>query len=151
MTTPVLSRRALLATLGAGAVAGAALRPRAAKADPAAARAKVEEILGGTPLQEGRVVLDLPDVADNGATVPMTVRVESPMTPDEHVKAIHVVADQNPLPKVATFNLTPRCGKAEVGLRIRLAKTQNVQAIAIMSDGSAFGAKRKVKVTVGGC
>ncbi len=147
----VLSRRALLATLGAGAVAGLAVRPRIGHADPAGVRARLDEILGGASLQDGKVEIDLPEVADNGATVPMTVRVDSPMTADNYVKAVHVLADGNPFPTVAAFNFSPRCGKAEAGLRIRLAKTQTVHAVAIMSDGSAHGARRQVKVTVGGC
>ena len=90
-------------------------------------------------------------IAENGNAVPVTVTVDSPMTDKDYVEAIHVVADGNPNPGVASFTLTPLAGKAEVQLRVRMASTQKVIALAEMSDGSLWTLAREVKVTIGGC
>ena len=83
--------------------------------------------------------------------MPLTVEVESPMTEDDYVKAVHLFADGNPVPTVAKMNFTPRSGEAVASTRIRLAKTQKIHAVAEMSDGSFFTAAQEVKVTIGGC
>ena len=109
------------------------------------------DILGGSTAEEGRISLDLPEIAENGNTVPLTVEVDSPMTEDDYVKAVHLFADGNPVPTVASMNFTPRSGEAVASTRIRLAQTQKIHAIAEMSDGSFFTAAQEVKVTIGGC
>ena len=111
----------------------------------------VRKIVGEAKPSEGKFALELPEIAENGNTVPFTVSVESPMTEKDHVKAIHVVATANPQPGVATFRLTPLSGKAAVSSRLRLARTQDVIGIAELSDGRFLMAKRPVKVTIGGC
>ena len=95
--------------------------------------------------------LDLPEIAENGNTVPMTISVESPMTEESYVTDVLVVADGNPRGGVVTFHFSPASGSAEVNTRIRLAETQNVIAVAKMNDGSVFTASKQVKVTIGGC
>jgi sulfur-oxidizing protein SoxY len=100
---------------------------------------------------EGKVKLDLPEIAENGNTVPMTVTVESPMTEASHVTDVLVLADGNPNAGVATFHFTPASGVAEANTRIRLATTQNIIAVAKMNDGSFVTASKQVKVTIGGC
>ncbi|HYD64135.1 thiosulfate oxidation carrier protein SoxY [Azospirillum sp.] len=147
---PRASRRAVLRAAGALA-AGAGLLPGPAAATPEATRKLITDLAGGAALKEGRIKLDLPQVADNGATVPVSVKVDSPMTAQDHVRALYVLAEHNPIPETAIFRFTPACGEAEVSLRMRLAKTQTVYALAQMSDGSAYLAKGEVKVTVGGC
>jgi sulfur-oxidizing protein SoxY len=97
------------------------------------------------------VKLDLPEIAENGNAVPMTVTVESPMTKDNYVSDVLVVAEANPRGGVVTFHFTPASGVAEANTRIRLAETQNVVAVAKMSDGSFFVDSKQVKVTIGGC
>jgi sulfur-oxidizing protein SoxY len=92
-----------------------------------------------------------PEIAENGNAVPVTVSVESPMTDKDHVKAVHVVADGNPNPGVASFFFTPAAGKCEVQFRVRMAQTQKIVVVAEMSDGSLWSAAREVKVTIGGC
>jgi sulfur-oxidizing protein SoxY len=111
----------------------------------------VRKIVGEAKPSEGKFALELPEIAENGNTVPFTVSVESPMTEKDHVKTIHVIATANPQPGVATFRLTPLSGKAAVSSRMRLARTQDVIAIAELSDGRFLMAKRPVKVTIGGC
>jgi sulfur-oxidizing protein SoxY len=114
-------------------------------------QALIDKFTGGKTPAAGKVMLDLPEIAENGNTVPMTVSVESPMTEQSFVSEVLVVADGNPRPAVVTFHFTPASGVAEANTRIRLAKTQNVIAIAKMNDGTVFMAKRQVKVTIGGC
>jgi sulfur-oxidizing protein SoxY len=137
-------------SIGGCAIAAAALGIR-----PAFAANNQQELIdkftGGKSVTEGRVSLDLPQIAENGNTVPLSVAVESPMTKDDYVKRVLVVADANPRADVATFNFTPSSGVAEASTRMRLSKTQNVTAIAEMSNGSFYSVKRLVKVTIGGC
>jgi sulfur-oxidizing protein SoxY len=111
----------------------------------------VKKIVGETKPVDGRVTLDMPEIAENGNTVPFAVSVESPMTEKDYVKAIHVISTGNPQPGVATFRLTPQSGKAAVASRMRLARTQDVIALAELSDGKFLRAKRSVRVTIGGC
>jgi len=145
----ILNRRQAL-TIGAGALSAAALG-----SSPALAKNDSEEVIkkftGGKTPAQGRVKLDLPEIAENGNTVPMTVTVESPMTAQSHVTDVLIVADGNPRAGVATFHFSPASGVAEANTRIRLASTQNVIAVAKMNDGSFFTTSKEVKVTIGGC
>jgi sulfur-oxidizing protein SoxY len=111
----------------------------------------VKKILGDAKAAEGKVTMDLPEIAENGNTVPFTISVDSPMTEKDYVKAVHVIATGNPQPGVATFRFTPQSGKAAAASRMRLAKTQDVIALAELSDGKFLQVKRSVKVTIGGC
>lgn len=140
-------------TLALGAMAGAAavLSPSFVFAKPEDAQALIEKFTGGKKPAEGKVTLDLPEIAENGNTVPLSVKVESPMTKDNYVKRVLIAADGNPRPEVVTLNFSPMSGSAEASTRMRLAKTQNIIAVAEMSDGSYTMAKREVKVTIGGC
>lgn len=143
------SRRQVLAITVGALAAGVLARPaRAAKND---ALDLINKFTGGKQPAQGKVKLDLPEIAENGNAVPMTVSVESPMTADNYVMDVLVVADGNPRGGVATFHFTPDSGVAEANLRIRLAETQNVIAVAKMSDGSLFTSQKQVKVTIGGC
>jgi sulfur-oxidizing protein SoxY len=146
-----ISRRQAL-TIAAGAVTAGALAgmPGAALAANDA-QDLIKKFTGGKAPAKARVKLDLPEIAENGNAVPMTVSVESPMTKDNYVSDVLVVAEANPRGGVATFHFTPASGVAEANTRIRLAETQNVVAIAKMSDGSLFMDTKQVKVTIGGC
>ncbi len=145
----MFSRRQAL-VIGAGAAAGAAfvLRPAAAAND---STDLINKFTGGKTPVAGRVKLDLPEIAENGNTVPMTVSVESPMTDQSYVTDVLIIADGNPRSGVATFHFTPAGGVAEANTRIRLAQTQNVVAVAKMNDGTFFTTSKQVKVTIGGC
>ena len=145
-----LNRRQAL-TIGVGAAAawsGVSLPALAAKND---SEDLIKKFTGGKAAAEGRIRLDLPEIAENGNTVPMTVAVESPMTEQAHVRDVLIVADGNPRGGIATFHFSPASGVAEANVRIRLAESQNVIAVARMSDGSLFTASKAVKVTIGGC
>ena len=106
---------------------------------------------GRRPEPSDRVRLTLPRTFKRGEAVPLTVEVESPMTAADYVKDIHLLADANPLPEIASFHFTPRSGKARVVTRVRLAKSQDVVAIAEMADGSALMTKAAVEVETDGC
>jgi sulfur-oxidizing protein SoxY len=146
-------RRSLLVAIGAGglAVVGMTLVPRAVLADAASMKQAMKERVGDAVPKAGRINLELPQIAENGNTVPIAIEVDSPMSEQDYVKAVHVFAEQNPMPNVATFRFTPRSGRARAATRMRLLKTQNVVALAEMSDGSVYLASTEVKVTIGGC
>jgi sulfur-oxidizing protein SoxY len=145
-----INRRQAFA-LGGGFVM-LALMPMAADAEVSNDAAKwIEKFTGGKQPAKGKIALDLPEIAENGNTVPLSLTVESPMTAESYVKDVMILADGNPNAGVATLTFTPLSGRAEASVRIRLAATQNVVAIARMSDGSLFTEQKTVKVTIGGC
>ncbi len=147
-----LSRRQVL-TLSASAVAVAAtgLGPSVVFADAAATEKSIAAFTGGKSPATGKITLNAPEIAENGNTVPISVSVDSEMTKDSYVQSVMVLAEGNPNPGVITFNFSPMSGEATATTRMRLAKTQNVVAIAKMNDGSVFMDKKLVKVTIGGC
>ena len=148
MTLMINRRQALAVGAGAVVLAGGFSVPAFAKNDSAEL---IEKFTGGKKPADGKIKLDLPEIAENGNTVPMTVSVESPMTEQSYVQEVLLVTDENPRAGVATFHFTPQSGVAEANVRIRLAQTQNVVAIAKMNDGSLFTTSKQVKVTIGGC
>jgi sulfur-oxidizing protein SoxY len=139
--------------LGAAAGAAVAGLPAAliAQDAPQAWEQAVKKLLGDAKPIEGKLSIDMPEIAENGNTVPFTISVDSPMSETDSVKAIHVLATANPQPGVATFRFSALSGKASVASRMRLARTQDVIAIAELSDGRFLMSKRNVKVTIGGC
>lgn len=142
------NRRRFLATLTALA-AVPALRAGTAQAEERAAL--VRGITGGAQARSGRVRVDTPELADNGHSVAVRVIVESPMTASDHVRSVTLLAERNPRPVVATFTLGPQAGRAEIFTRIRLADTQEVVALAQMSDGSYWSGAARVIVTELSC
>jgi sulfur-oxidizing protein SoxY len=148
MSSHPLTRRGALA-LGAGAFAITLVKP--ARATPEKMQEVIQAFTGGKTVTEGRVKLDITLLVENGNSVPLSVTVESPMTEADHVKRIGVFNEKNPLPDVAIFSLTPRCGRAQVASRMRLNDTQMVTAIAEMSDGSFWSATSEVIVTLPAC
>ena len=149
-TSPVIARRRILI----GATGAAALLTQFAAgragATPETAKALLQTLAKGEP-KEGRISIRAPEIAENGNAVPVTVSVESPMTDKDYVKAVHVFADGNPLPGVVSYRFTPASGKAAASTRMRLAQTQNIIAIAEMSNGDLHSTKSNIKVTIGGC
>jgi len=147
--TPKLNRRQALA-LGVGAVGASmfGIGDALAKND---AEDVIGQFTGGKTPIEGKITLDLPEIAENGNTVPMTIAVESPMTEQSHITDVLVVANGNPRSGVVRFRFTPASGAAEANTRIRLATTQDVIAVAKTNDGAFFRTSKQVKVTIGGC
>lgn len=146
-----LTRRQALA-LGAGAAALAVTGlPGPALADDAKVQAAIDAFAGGAAIEPGTVSLSAPEIAENGNTVPIGVSVDSPMTEADHVTAVMLLAAGNPQPGVATFHFGPMSGSADATTRMRLAKTQDVIAIAKTSTGKVYMDRKTVKVTIGGC
>jgi sulfur-oxidizing protein SoxY len=147
------TRRRFLGLAGSAAVIGAApvvtLRPAAAT--PATLATAIRNVVGGAVVRTGKVKLDIPPLVENGNTVPMTVSVSSPMTPDDYVKSIHVFNEKNPQPNIGNFYLGTRAGRAQVSTRIRLADSQKIVAIAHLADGSFWSASVDVVVTLAAC
>ena len=160
-----VSRRAVLRTLGLLGVSAAAApflgAPGAARGQGNLGALQPEEkvdatmrrLFGSRPIRDGSNVikLDMPLIAENGAVVPITVEVQSPMTPANYVNHIYIVSDKNRRPMNAKFSLTPEAGAASIGANLRLGETTDVRVIAELNDGTLLMAKREVKVTVGGC
>ena len=142
-----LTRRQALLAAGAAALAP---KPAGAQA-PGQMQAAIRAALGDAKINKGKVNLDLPPLVENGNTVAMTVTVDSPMTKENFVKAIHVFTEKNPQPNVIRVKLGPRAGKAEISTRVRLADTQKVIAIAEMSDGTFWSDTQDVVVTLASC
>ena len=133
----------------AGACALLVIRPAGATPDSMATA--INQVTGGKPVTPGKVKLSIPPLVENGNAVAVTVSVDSPMTEQDHVTAIHIFTEKNPLPNVIGIRLGARAGKAEVATRIRLADTQQVIAICQMSDGSFWSDKADVILTLSAC
>lgn len=145
---PAPSRREVMAA-GAAGLALAALPARAA-APPALAELIARLTEGAAP-ERGKISFDIPQLVENGNSVEVAIRVESPMTEADHVRWIHVVAEKNPFPDVARFHLTPRSGRAEIRATLRLATSQKVAAVAALSSGGYVMADADVVVTLSAC
>jgi sulfur-oxidizing protein SoxY len=139
-----VKRRTFLAGLGGLALAGAAFAQEAL--DPRAAA-----VAKGAPVRKGKVKLTLPQLADNGNSVPIRIAVDSPMTASDYVKSIHLYSERNPVSNMANFYLGPRSGKAEIESRVRLAGSQKVTAVAALSDGSFWYDAASIVVTLSAC
>lgn len=147
-----LSRRELMRFASGGVlVAAGAMIAGKAHSTPEEVAAKISEFAAGAKVGSGRIKFDIPEASDNGASVPVTITVESPMTLDDHVAMVMIGAEKNPFPVIATFHFTPMSGSATVTTRIRLAESQTVTAVAKMSNGSIFAEAKTVQVTAGGC
>ena len=111
----------------------------------------VQEITGGKPIIDGKVKLVIPPLVENGNLVVLKLSVDSPMTAENYVKSVHVIAEGNPLPNIFTVHFTPRSGTANITTRVRLADSQTVWAIAQMSDGSFYQGSAETLVTLSAC
>lgn len=111
----------------------------------------ISAFAGDKKVGDGKISIDAPEIAENGNSVPIEVSVDSAMEGDDVVEEILVLASGNPNPGVATFRFSELSGEARASTRIRLAKTQDVVAVARMKDGSIYRADRAIKVTIGGC
>lgn len=142
------SRRHVLAA-GAGLLV-VSWQP-AARASAAELQAAIDAFAAGRPVQAGKVTLDIAPLVENGNAVPVSVTVDSPMTPEAHVQRIALFNERNPQRDVAVFRLGPRAGQAQVATRIRLATSQQLVALAQLSDGSVWSQRADVVVTLAAC
>ena len=150
MSKVTITRRDALKA-GSAVAIGAALPAPAQANTPGQMETAIRRVIGEADIRKGKVTLDLQPLVENGNTVPMTVSVDSPMTKDDYVKAIHVFNEKNPQANVVSMQLGPRAGKARVSTRIRLAGTQRLTAIAELSDGTYWSDTQEVIVTLAAC
>jgi sulfur-oxidizing protein SoxY len=107
-------------------------------------------LAGRTPRRE-RLHLQLPAFADNGQAVPMHLVMDGPFTASPTLQAIHLFSETNPVPEMAVFEFPVVPAKVEIDSRIRLAGSQSIVALAVMSDGACYAAVAEVLVTIAGC
>lgn len=143
-----LSRRQTFALFG-WAIAGLALM-RSPRAE-AQAQDIVAEFTGGKTPLVGKIELDIAFTADNANSVPVGIKIDSPMTAANYCSEVLIVAEKNPRPKVCSFKFEPGLAVPHLSARIRLAESQSVQVFAKMNDGSVFVARKSVTVTTGAC
>ncbi|GIU01656.1 thiosulfate oxidation carrier protein SoxY [Sulfurovum sp. TSL6] len=114
--------------------------------------AAVAAITGGKAVADSdKVKLTVPEIAENGAVVPVKVEVDNPMEESNYVKAIHVLSTKNGNARCADVMLTPLNGKGYFATRVKLGGTQDVVALVELSDGTFMKSAKSVKVTIGGC
>ena len=145
---PHATRREVLAA-AAGCLAPTVVRP--AQGATGQIETAIQSAFGEAPIRPGKVKLDLPPLVENGNSVPLTVTVDHPVTPESFVKTIAIFNEKNPQPNVATFHLGPRAGVARVATRIRLADSQKLVAVAELSDGTFWSGSADVIVTLAAC
>jgi sulfur-oxidizing protein SoxY len=134
-----------------GLAAGGLLLVRPARATSFEMQSAIADYASGAPVKPGKVKFDIPPLVENGNGVPITVSVDSPMTAAEHVTGIAVFNERNPQRDVVRFTLGPRAGKAVVATRIRLATSQQLVAVARLSDGTFWSHSVDVLVTLAAC
>ncbi|MBC7954743.1 MAG: SoxY-related AACIE arm protein [Cytophagales bacterium] len=134
-----------------GLALGGTLIVRPAFATAAEMQDAIRGYANGAPVRVGRVKLDVSPIVENGNAVPITVSVDSPMTAADHVTGIAVFNDRNPERNMVNFVLGPRAGRAVASTRIRLATSQQLAAVARMSDGSYWLHSVDVLVTLSSC
>ena len=133
---------------GAAALATIGVRPLHA-ALPAIA--SLDAWLAGRTPSYTRIRLAIPAIADNGFAVPMRVTVEGPFAPGPFVKSVRLFSETNPVPDMAAFEFPVPVERVEIESRIRLAGTQQVVAVAEMTDGRVYAMATEVIVTLAGC
>ena len=136
----------------AGVLAGAVAAGVGLTAGPARAANdyadQIRAFTGGRTPVEGGLTIDLPELAENGNTVPLSVAADPPA--GVRVEEILLLAPANPNARVIRFRFSA-ASLPEASTRIRLAQTEDVIAVAKLSDGTFLQASRQIKVTIGGC
>jgi sulfur-oxidizing protein SoxY len=147
-----MKRRAFLATSLLAATGTRAQSPTPRAFQPVQdVQPLVAELTKGAKPAAGGIEIELPQIAENGNSVPMRIRIASPMAPADRVELVHIIAERNPRPLVATFHFGPGAGRAEVSTRVRLAGTQTVRVLAALSGGRYQLQEQEVLVTSAAC
>lgn len=102
-------------------------------------------------VNEQGLMLEMPLVSEDGSAVPITVKLDHPMTEDRYITSIRILAQGNPNDEVVDFYLSPSVGRAEVSSRIRVNESQRIWAVATNNQGEAWVTYHDIRVTVGGC
>jgi sulfur-oxidizing protein SoxY len=146
---PDVSRRDVMA--GAAALAVAPVVASPASAAPEDMQSEISKLIGTRGVKPGRVKVELPELTENGNSSSLTVTVESPMTAADHVRAVHLFSEKNPVAYIARLGLGPRAGRAKVATTIRIADSQTITVVAEMSDGSFWSGTADTQVTTPAC
>ena len=146
----VINRRQIF-RIGAGSAIALTALPHLAWADEPAMRTAIKELYGERQIQDGRVIVTVPALVENGYSVTLDVEAESPMTASDYVKSVSIFSDRNPIPLIARYYFTPQSGLAKVSGKVRLGGSQRVHAIAEMSDGSLYGHSVSTLVMLAAC
>ena len=112
---------------------------------------EVKKLVGAAAVKVGRVKVDMPELTENGNSTSLSISVESPMTASDHVRAVHLFSEKNPVPYIARLGVGPRAGRAKVATSIRVADSQRITAIAEMSDGTFWSGFASTEVTTPAC
>ncbi|MGN7612496.1 thiosulfate oxidation carrier protein SoxY [Magnetococcales bacterium HHB-1] len=146
-----LNRRQLL--LMGSLLVFAGILPDHSQASRRAARQLIAQLTGQKKPTKGGISIELPPVTDQADFVPVRVRIETLMQGDDFVKSIHLAAEGNPEPHLASFHFSKGCSRAEVRTKIRLVKSQMIIAAAVFADGRVKIAKKRGKISTGpgGC
>lgn len=144
------TRRELIAAGAAGLALATLPWPASAQA-PASMAELIARVTEGAAPERRAVALDIPRLVENGNSVDVAVRVESPMSEADHVRWIHVIAEKNPFPDVARFHFSPRSGRADVRATLRFATSQKVAVIAALSTGGYVVDDADIVVTLSAC
>lgn len=146
---PVVRSRRGVMGVASGLAAVALVRPAGASTERL--EAAIRAFAGEATIRPGRVRLDVPPLVENGNAVPLTVAVDSAMTPEDRVLRIAVFNERNPQPHVITALLGPRAGRAALSTRIRLSTSQRLVAVAETGDGVFWSDSAQVVVTLAAC
>lgn len=111
----------------------------------------VQPIVKGAILLNKDLQMEAPLLADNGSLVPIQIQIQSPMSEQDHVTHIYLLSQRNPVTQMAVFQLGPWNGRAEVSTRVRLAGTQEIVALARLSNGEFRYKQMEVIVTESAC
>jgi len=111
----------------------------------------LNELLGARTPRWERLKLELPALADNGLAVPLKLTMAGPFAPGPTVRAIHLFSEKNPVPDMAVFEFLAPLERIEIDTRVRLAGSQKVVAVAVMSDQTLYAAAAEVIVTIAAC
>ncbi len=145
------TRRQTLALAGVAAAVPVLGIGGIALAAPEDMAKEIAKVTGGKGVKPGRVLVQMPDLTENGNATSLTVSVQSPMTPSDYVKAVHIFSEKNPVPYIARLGIGPHAGRAKVSTSIRVADSQTFTIVAEMSDGSFWSGMAQTEVTTPAC
>jgi len=146
---PSTTRRAALA--GAACSAAALGLARRAAADQAHLDAAIRQLTGPARVEPRGVKVEMPELAENGFSVPIVVEVGPDALVGRHVETIHILSERNPVTEISSIRLGKRAGRARIASNVRLAESQRVVALARLSDGSFLRGETSVLLTLAAC